>query len=138
MPKRKNWTFEMIELTDEQMKIAKQNGISWSAVRNRVDRGWEIEEAVRLPLRATRGRPAKIQETQEIQILQETKEDRKRAWERRMEQAKNRMEIAVFASEIGISYGVAASCLDSGMSREEIREKYGHRYEKSTHRWAKS
>lgn len=89
----------------------------------RLHDGWSVEEAVGTP---PGGRREDVQ--------------RSRGKERKMDRgqmAKDRAEIAAFASEIGISYGQAVSYLDSGMSREEIREKYGKRYEKTPHRWAK-
>lgn len=121
--REKTWSIPGFGLTNEQVKTAKKNGITEACMSTRLNYGWSVEEAMLVPPSGKR------------EDFQKIKAKKKRL--DRAQMAKDRTDIAAFASEIGISYGQAVCYLESGMSREEIREKYGKTYERTPHRWAK-
>ncbi|MDO4720949.1 MAG: SA1788 family PVL leukocidin-associated protein [Peptostreptococcaceae bacterium] len=116
------WVFEGKALTKEEMAEARKNGLTRQTLHMRIFHGWTIEEAIAAP----RGKKRQIAAS----IMKKSRTFNAK------KMSKERADIAEFAKENGLSYGIVVSYLESGLTLKEIRKRYGMKYEKAPHRWA--
>lgn len=111
-----------MKITEDQRKIARKNNIPERTVRQRLKSGWSEERALSEPIH--KGKSHKV------------KRERKPKPPPKIA-SMERTDIVEFAKEIGLSYGEVTAYRHMGLSDQEIKEKHGKTYEKTTHRWAK-
>lgn len=116
-----NWTFQGEQLTDAQMKRLKENKLTRGQINARLMYGWTLAEAVEK-------KSGEKRDKEEVAVLSE---------KNNLRRSKERADIAAFAAENGLSYGIVSHYLDCGMSFEQIHDTYAAVYEKKSHRWGR-
>lgn len=122
-PMRGGLMMHGVLLTEEDLDTARKNGLTRDNVRTRLAKGWPLERAI-------------SQKNGERRTTKGTQRCRKLAANDTKKVSKERADIAAFASENGLSYGVVVSYLESGLTLKEIQKQYGMKFEKTPHRWA--